>query len=243
VLPAQTPGKHTIKVGAQDRAGNKAEATTQFEITPIESPRIFSSSTNLYVGEGGLIINGTSLGGASIILNVRDKKDNVMYSLTTNSDDKGNWAMKIDSPLKKGTYYVEVIAKDSREAMSLPVKSDSIKVEERPIMVLWGINITYLQLIIFLLVILVATYSIGWYSSRLISGQRDRKILISQRDVSASFNVIKRDVDKAIAHWDDKKLEGYEITEIEFLLKHINKNIEKLQKYIISGIKGIGNKK
>jgi len=243
VLPAQSPGKHTIKVGAQDKAGNKVENITQFEILPIESPKIFSVSTKVFVGEGELVINGTSLSKASIILNVKDQKDNLMYSFTTNSDDSGNWAMKIDSPLKKGTYYIEVIAQDSRGASSFPVKSDLISVQERPIMVLWGFNITYLELIIFLLIITIGGYVFGWYSNNLISSQRQRRILISQRDVSSSFNVIKKDIEKILEYWDDGKFEDFEITSIEYLLKHIAENIEKLQKYIISGIKDIGSKK
>jgi hypothetical protein len=242
-LPSQSPGKHTIKVGAQDKAGNKVENTAQFEILPIESPKIFSVSSTTYVGEGGLIISGTSLATASVILNARDEKDNLMYSFTTSSDDSGNWAMKIDSPLKKGTYYVEVIAQDSRGASSLPIKSDIISVQERPIMVLWGFNVTYLELIISLLVITIGGYAFGWYSNNLINSQRQRKILISQRDVSASFNVIKKDIEKVLEFWDDGKLEDFEITSIEYLLKHMAANVEKLQKYIISGIKDIGNKK
>lgn len=241
-LPAQAPGKHTIKVGAQDKAGNKVENTAQFEILPIESPKIFSSSSSAYVGEGELVINGTSLANASVILNIKDQKDNLMYSFTTNSDNSGNWAMKIDSPLKKGGYYIEAIAKDARGALSLPVKSDSINIKERPIMVILGFSITYIQLIIFLLIILISSYAVGWYSNKLIAGQRERKILISQRDVSSSFNVIKRDVEKAIKSWDNKKIDDYEVPEIYFLLNHMNENIEKLQKYIISGIKDIGRK-
>jgi len=241
-LPAQTPGNHTVKVTAEDKAGNKVESSAQFEILPIESPRIFSVSTKVYVGEGELVINGTSLANMSIMLDIKDKKDNLMYSFITNADDNGSWAMKIDSPLKKGIYYIEVKSKDSRGALSLPVKSDFVNVEERPIMVLWGINITYLELIIFLLVITVIGYTVGWYSRKMVSGQRSRKILVSQRDVTSSFNMLKRDVEKIIKSWDDGKIENYEITEIEFSLKHISENLEKLQKYIISGIKDIDQK-
>jgi len=241
-LSPQTPGKHTIKIGAQDKAGNKVETTAQYEILPIESPKIFSTSTNVFVGEGGLFINGKALANETVILDIRDTKNNLIYSFKTNSDDSGVWALKIDSPLKKGNYYIEATSQDSRGALSLPVKSDQISVQERPIMVIWGFNITYIQLIIFLVIVLVLGYAIGWYSNRMATGQRQRKILISQRDVSASFNVIKRDVEKALKTWDDGKLEPYEITQIEFLLKNINENIEKLQKYIISGIKDIGRK-
>jgi len=241
-LPIQTPGKHKIKVGAQDKAGNRVENTAEFEILPIESPKIFSTSANVYVGEGGLIINGTSLAGVSIILNIRDQKDNLIYNFTTNADEKGNWAMKIDSPLKKGIYYIEVTAQDSKGALSYPVKSDAIKVQERPIMVLWGFNVTYIELVIFLLFILIGGFGAGWYFNKLTNSQRQRRILISQRDVSAGFNVIKKDIEKIIKSWDDKKIEEFELTQMEFVLKDINGKIEKLQKYIIMGIKDIGNK-
>jgi len=242
ILPAQTPGKHVIKVGAQDKAGNKVESTASFEILPIKSPKIFSVSTSVYVGEGGLVINGTSIAKSSIILNVRDQKDNLIYNFITSADDTGNWAMKIDSPLKKGDYYIEVIVKDGRGASSFPVKSDLIKVQERPIMILWGLSITYLELIIFLVVISVVGFTSGWYFNKLTGSQRDRKILISQRDVAASFNVIKKDIGKILKSWDDKTIEEHELTEIEFILKGINDKIEKLQKYIVMGIKDIGHK-
>jgi len=241
-LPAQIPGQHTVKVTAEDKAGNKVESSAQFEILPIESPKIFSASSKVYVGEGELVVNGTSLANVSIILDIKDQKGNLMYSFASRADDNGSWAMKIDSPLKKGTYYIEASSMDSRGALSLPVKSDIVSVVERPIMVIWGFNITYLELIIFLLLIVIIGYTVGWYSRKMISGKRSRKILISQRDVASSFNILKKDIEKIIKSWDDGKVEEHEITEIEFNLRHISENLEKLQKYIISGIKDIDQK-
>ena len=241
-LPAQKPGKHTIKIGAQDKAGNKVESTAQFEIIPIESPKIFSVTTNLFIGEGGLFVSGESMPNLAVILEVKDQKDNLIYSFKTNSDSKGIWAMKIDSPLKNGNYYVLATTQDARGALSLPVKSDLINVSERPVMVILGFSVTYVDLIIILLIISVIGYIIGWYSNKLINQQRERKILISERDVSSSFNVIKKDIDKTLKSWDDGKIESHELTEMEFLLKRVNGNIERLQKYIISGIKDIGRK-
>jgi DNA-binding NtrC family response regulator len=64
-----------------------------------------------------------------------------------------------------------------------------------------------------------------------------KKLEISGFDV-----VTARNVEQAINNWDDGKIENHELTQVEFLLRHINENIEKLQKYIISGIKDIGRK-
>lgn len=238
-LPPQKPGKHVIKIGAQDRAGNKVESTANFEILPITSPRIISVTTNVFSGEGGLVINGTSFAKSLMILEIKDLKNNAVYFFKTNADESGVWAMKIDSPLKNGTYYIEVTAQDSRGASSLPVRSDSIKVSTKPIMVIFGFNVTPIHIIIVIILIFIA----GWYSNYLITAQRNRKILISQRDVSASFNVIRSNVSKAMKSWSDGKVEEREINEIEFLLKETNKSLDKLEEYIIKGIKDIGHQK
>lgn len=239
VLLKQKPGKHTIKIGAQDRAGNKVESTAEFEILPIISPKIVSLTTNLFSGEGGLVISGTSITKALINIDIKDSKGNVVYSLKTNADDAGTWAMNIDSPLKNGTYYIEVVAEDSRGASSFPVKSSNIKVSTKPILVIFGFNFTAVHIIIIIIIIFIA----GWYSSHLVSAQRNRKILISQRDVSASFNIIRGNVSKAMKSWSDGKVDEREISEIEFLLKETNNSLDKLEEYIIKGIKDIGRKK
>jgi len=241
-LPPQKPGKHSLIVGVQDGAGNITEDTIQFEILPIQAPIITSVSNNIYSGEGGLVISGQSLPNISILVAVKGQAGNLVYSFTAVSTGDGKWGTKFDTPLKNGTYYVEATAKDSRGALSLPVKSGLINVVDRPLMIILGVPITATEMIVLLLLILIGGYIIGWYTGNLISNKMARRILISQRDVSASFNVIRNDVDSALKAWDDKKVESYELTQIEFLLRRVKENIEKLQKYIITGIKDIGRK-
>ena len=239
-LPVQKPGKHLLIVGAQDKAGNSTEDTVKFEILPIQSPTIMSATQKIFTGEGGLSISGQSLPNISVLLQIKDLGGNSIYLLKTEVDASGNWAARFDTPLKNGTYYIEATAEDARGALSLPIRSNSITVKERPVITILGLGITKTVLIILLLLILVGVFLVGWYFGRLISSQRQRKIIISQRDVSAAFNTLRADISKGIKMWSDKIIEDREVTELEFILKQTSENIDRLEKYILDGIKDIG---
>jgi hypothetical protein len=238
-LPPQIPGVHTMIITAEDLAGNKTESKTQFEILPIEAPRILSVSSPVFSGEGNLFIDGESLSGSEVILDMVDSQGVVVSTFTTKATEKGTWTFKIDSPLKKGRYHVRATARDERGALSLPVESVRIDVEDRPLIVLFGLNLQSTHVITLLLIIVIGGYIIGWYSNRLMSKQRERKILVSSRDVSASFNVIRTDVEDAISAAGKEKKNSEMVT----ILNRMNENIDKMEKYVITGIKEINDTK
>jgi hypothetical protein len=84
----------------------------------------------------------------------------------------------------------------------------------------------------FLVVILTAGFVGGWYINKLAELKRVRRILISQRDIISSYNVLKNDVDKA--------LKSSNSAETNFLLQRISGNLEKMNKYVAQGVSIIG---
>lgn len=153
-LPLQAPGNHAVLVGAQDRAGNITENIIKLETLPIKSPTVNLATTSLFVGEGGLFASGTALPNVKILFIIKQSKGDTVYSLETSAKDDGKWEIKVDQPLKKGSYVAEVTAQDKRGALSLPVKSD-FKVKERPLLTLGGIEITQFWFFVGLLIILL----------------------------------------------------------------------------------------
>ncbi len=237
-LPLQTPGNHSVLVGAQDKAGNITENFIKLETLPIESPAFNLAATNLFVGEGGLFASGTALPNVKIIFIIKQSKGEIVYTLSTTSQDDGKWEMKADQPLKKGSYVAEVTAQDKRGALSLPVKSD-FKVKERPLLTLGGIEITQFWFFVGLLIILLVGVFSGWILGIFTKEQRERKSIIAQRDVASVLGLVKKDISKALSKFADKKIDGAEATEIEFLLKHCDETINKMQKYILENIEEI----
>ncbi len=238
-LPLLPPGKRLIRVRAIDRADNVSETMAELEILPIASPAIASVNKDVFVGEGGLAISGTANPEFSVLLSLKHQSGRLVYSAELKPASDGNWDVKIEESLKKGKYFFEIVARDKRGALSLPVTSELIRVRERPLLVVAGFEITQGWFFTGLTLILLFGFGIGWFSYRLWHERIKRKIVIAQRDVANAFGIIKRDLDDISGRLADKKIDSREINEIEVHLKRIGVNMAKMQKYIIENIEEI----
>lgn len=236
---ALAPGKHLIIVGAADNAGNNVEDIIQLEILPIAAPSITFVSTNVFVAEGGLTASGTALPDTDLFLSLKTESGQGVYSEKLAVDGSGHWAAQVEELLKKGTYYIEIVNQDSREASSLPIKSDKIVVRERPLLTIFGYGITQFWFFTALIILLILVFIGGIFSDRLAKRQRERKILISMRDVGAVFGVIKKDVQIIVKNFADDKINKKESAEIKVALKRLEDNLEKFPGYVEKNIKEI----
>lgn len=234
------PGSHDIVITALDKAGNATEARASIEILPIASPSILSVSKNNYAGEGGLSASGTAEHNMTILVTLRDEAGNEVLKTKTVAIDDGTWSISMDKPLKKGNYYIEIRSQDDRGAMSLLVKSGSIKVRERPVLTVAGLEITYAYFLIGLLALFIITFFGGWYIRHLAATQRERRIVIAARDVNAILTNIKGDIEKVMekAKADGKANKNFE-AEINFILDKVDQYITKSKNYVIEDIEEI----
>lgn len=235
------PNNYNIVVEAHDKAGNSAEARVSIDILPIASPEILSVTKKVYVGEGGLALSGNSEPNMTIVANLLNSGGDKVLSTKATASTSGFWSLSIDDPLKNDTYTVDILAQDSRGALSLPVKSAPISVKERPILVLGGIEITYKWFLILLLAVFVVTFSAGWYIRRLTAEQRERRTLIAARDVNAVLANVKGDIEKIMEKSkNDGKASPSAETEINFILNKVDQYITKSKGYILENIEEIG---
>jgi len=235
-LPLQTPGRKAVLVKAVDAAGNSAESTLDLEILPIETPVIASLPDDVFVGEGGLTVVGTSLPGVTVLLTVKDREGRGIYDTSVAADSIGTWSAVIDVPLRKQRYYVEAVASDARGAISLPAQSEIFTVHERPLLTLFGIDITQTWFFVGLIAILLGGFAAGWVSYRFWKVQVGHRVVIAQRDVVTVANLVKKDLDKMLESYADRTITGREVSEIEFLVKKAKANVEKMEKYLVENI-------
>ena len=240
-LPLQAPAKHVVRVIARDRAGNTTDTTSEIEILPIVSPIIDFVTRSVFVGEGGLEARGTSTSGNSITVSVRNMSGELISSVVVPVDTRGSWFAKIDDPLKRGDFYIDVVAKDERGAVSLPVKSDVITARSKPIVTLAGLGITPAALFVIIVLVLIGGFVAGWFSQRSAKEQRQRNIIIAKRDITNVFNILKNDLAAAITA-EDKAVEG-KVHETKYHLNKVKKDMEKMEKYVVEVVEDIEKKK
>ncbi len=143
VLPALDPGKHKIFVTAHDAAGNAATASTEITILALSAPQILWDTPNLYIGEGGLALSGTSVASSEILISVKNDRGQEISQARTRSLEDGSWSLSVEQPLKAGDYTVDATARDARGALSLASVPVKVNVKERPIITLLGVDVNY----------------------------------------------------------------------------------------------------
>ncbi|MDD5569136.1 MAG: cohesin domain-containing protein [Candidatus Pacebacteria bacterium] len=233
-LPQQKPGKHIVKVGAQDKAGNKVENTAEFEILPIEPPKIISVTTNVFSGEGELTISGTSLAKASILLEVKDQKNNLVYSFKTNSDEGGKWAVKIDSPLKNGNYYIEATAQDDRGASSLAIRSEEIRARPKPIIQIGAFQLGASGAALFLLLTLLIGFGGGIWFYRKRQQKLALRVELTISEITKIFKIITQDAEALY-----KFSKAAVAINNEYALQKLREDIAKMELYLKKGVEKI----
>lgn len=238
-LDPQTPGLKNISVQAVDAAGNSTKAAIAISIQPIISPKITFYTKNSHFGESVGMIAGTSLPMSIVDIFIKNTSEQIVLQLSTAANEDGNWNAQVSRGLVKGSYYLEVLAKDERGAQSLPVRSDVFTIHDRPLITIGTWDITQGWLFVILIVVFILGGIIGGLSYRLWRAQMRRRELIAQRDISNIVSTAKAILNKAIANLTLQKNKNDHF-ETKYLLEDLHEKISKAEKYIIENIKEIG---
>ena len=207
-------------VGAQD--------VPNFGSLQSEQIKIISVKQNVFLGTS-VYVTGESLPNTAILLSITDQKDIFAYSIRTNSDSQGNWSANFDQSLKSDKYYISASEVDQNGMQIASTRYGPIEIK--------GSFVFIVAVFSILVIILLIGFVGGWYINKIAEIKRYRRILISERDISASYNILKNDVDLALQHLASGETDEGKINDIKFLLKRVNENLEKMNKYIIKGVK------
>jgi len=229
------PGIHKVKIVAQDKAGNKTENITKLEILPIQAPVINSVTKDLFVGEGGLSTNGTSLPGITIIADLKDSKNQTVYQTKTNSDNSGVWSVLFDQPLKSGMYYVQIVAQDDKGSLSMPINSDNVKVHERPVFSVGNFDVTYKLFSGLLVILMFSLFVYGMFMRR----KRDKAIFQAEREIDLELTSVEQIIVEMVEINKEKSQDWEAQARSNFNLTTIGEHIKSKKIAILDAIENI----
>lgn len=235
-LPPQEPGEHTIRIGAEDHAGNTTEDRIIVRIIPIASPVIAYVNKDVYIGENNVQINGSTAASTTVRVILKNKGGQVLTDAVSRPDANGTWREQLNQGLPSGEYYFEIRAVDGRGALSLPVRSDIFSVSVKPFLTIGSLQLSIGWFLGLIIVLLLAITGSVWSFWRMKREQQSRKITMCQRDITNVLTMAKKDIDKIIEKYVDDKISETEISEIKYLAKKASATIEKSGKYCIDSI-------
>ncbi|MFA6429233.1 MAG: cohesin domain-containing protein [Patescibacteria group bacterium] len=243
-LPLLNLGVHTVRIEARDLAGNTAENTITLQVLPIASPTLTSWTQNVYIGEGKLEAAGTAEQGVTVWLALRATSGELITSQSVEPDTQGNWKTVFDLPLKKGTYKIEVVAQNDREAISETVFSENISVDQRPLLTIAGIGITSSVFLFAVLLALIIAFGAGRYLQLKGEQRMGWRTLIAKRDIYSFLTELEQQLKEALAKAEGgKTLNMSSTATIQYQLKQVLARVQKMKYYLPEGVENIPEKK
>ncbi len=231
------PGTYLIAVRAYDYAGNSVENKTNIEILPIESPAILFLTKSIIIGTDNMLtMRGTALPDVGVVVTLENEDHDLVLQDETRANAQGEWGFSLEKELRRGTYLVSVRAKDIRGALSDLTDPVKIAVSEKPVISLFGLDITFRGLLI--LLVLAIFCSVGWFYRKTILrlARSQRESIIISRDLKNAFTMIEKHL--ATIGGIVKKNAPAETRDLEFQVakKQITDILDTVSKYISGDI-------
>jgi hypothetical protein len=231
LLPLK-PGKHAILVKVFDLAGNSVEDSLEIETLPLAMPNIVFITDSMVEGET-LFAQGKSIGSGYVDVVVTDQNGRVVFTGTADSDKDGNWAIKAKEPLARGTYSVVATARDNRGAVSYPTEVREVKVKAKPILTIFGVELGWMGLLIFALLLLLAGIA---YFTRFYMTEEEKRAAYTQilgEDIKKFGDMMTFETDKinsvvSKTKWPDENTK----VDLESRVVKMRDVVEKMKKYL-----------
>lgn len=243
-VPTQLPGKHIVTIEARDLAGNKTLASKEYWVKALPSPQILSVSRDVYIGEGGLAISGSSMPSVQVIVSLMNERGDEVAQAKTQSLEDGSWSLSIEQPLKVGSYLVGARIRDMRGASSLSSATTRVTVKERPYMVLFGLEFSYQSLIVTALSIAAFAILLSTLMQLERNRSRRRRLASVAKDVSSRIETLKTKLaNLAKRHQELERANGKQVTkgavQLDVMIGKIEEDMEREKKSISGMIEGV----
>lgn len=232
-LAAHAPGTYPIAIKAVDRAGNSVEARTEIDILPIDAPLITTVTNRIILGtDDVLALKGTALPDIDVLVTIEDKSHFLVAESSVRSNANGEWEFSLNRDLRRGTYLVTVQGRDVRGAVSVPTQPIAVSVRDKPLIVLFGLEITLRTLLIIVVALLIGLAGYYWRATivRLVRNQRESVII--GRDISNAFDQVRTMLGTFSGNFEKLKPSKEQKVEYESFVKKVSKSLDKVEKYV-----------
>ncbi len=115
----------------------------------------------------------------------------------------------------------------------------TVNIQEKPFFVIGGFSVTQSMFFISIIILIFLGIVAGWHISYLAKKRVQGRVIIAQRDVVNSFNLISKEIDALLLKYNDGQIDEREIQEIKFSLERLKTTTDKIKKYVADNIEEI----
>ncbi len=240
-LPKQLSGKHTVVIGAIDKAGNSSTVSLEYTIQTIAVPVITQYTKHIELG-GTLHIEGTTYPSTIVELTMIDKEGTSQVETTT-ADESGIFTLSWSKKLETGIFDLKARAVNQKGAMSDYSEPKTIVIDNVPLIRLGIFIMNWLSLVLIVILGLVAIIATFWFSFTQFGRFRRkvrRTMLEAENTLKTNVQGLRRDVEEFHTLLIKAERKRKLTKEEQAILKKFKKRIDTIEKEIENKLDAIG---
>ncbi len=240
MTPSLNPGKHTVVVKAEDKAGNATIQSADFIVDAIDAPKITDYSREIEEGDI-LQVKGTSYPNATVTVYLKDRGGKI-DDQSAETDSTGTFSLTWTKAMETGTYSMSSIVTDRRGAKSQSTLPVTIVVNQKAIFRIGGLVVNYLAIGIIILSAIAGLIAFCWFLvSRLLLLKRKIRNEISDTEalLHKNLKILREEVHSNIELLQNTKNDRSLTKEESIVLKSLNKRIDSIEKELERKLEGI----
>ncbi len=236
----ETPGRHTVRLTAYDRAGNSTSTSTTVDIQALDTPRIVQIPDSVLVGSP-LSVRGETYPSGTVLVSIRFNEGEAQER-EVSADAQGVFVATIIDVAREGVYEIALTAVDERGARSQPTAPHVTQVTQ-PTLVLFGtMAINYISLFGALLGLVAFLVFLIWATMGMIRAMRRRVHTETSEAIEVlhtSFEDIKQDARSLVRVITKASARRPLTDEEELVIATMQKHLSEAEEHIAKEIKDI----
>lgn len=243
ILEVKEPGKHLLLVKAYDFAGNYSEATAEFKVTALESPKIDDIKN---INEKELLpISGETYPDSFVEIFLKDRINNTISKQSTKSSGLGFFNLVWPDYLPKGDYEISGMVTNEQGDKSKPSDPVKFAVKSAWLGLLLSYIINFLSPLVLLLLLLFAILFLFlhlWRKFHDFRRKLHQTIKGTEEDIHQAFDSLRESVRKRILFLEKVKTKRELSIEEEKIMKQMRNDLDAVEKTIRKQIERIEDK-
>lgn len=239
---AMAPGKHILVAKAFDRAGNYLVNTMEFNILPLDPPKLLEYPTELKSGEI-FLIKGESYPDSNVAIVLKRENDNPKeFTINTLSD--GSFTFVAPERLKDGIYKMSAKVTDKRGAESDFSEEITVAIRQPALLKFGSLAISVFSIVIPLVALLLLLIFLLWYSwhkMRALKKKLKKDVVIAEEALHQAFDALKKDLSRQLEMLNRVSTKRQLTTVEKRISVRLKKDLEEAEKHVEKEIEDIEN--
>jgi hypothetical protein len=210
-------------------------------IVTLQQPMVTSYPSLIKKGEP-VVFSGTSLYPDATILIRITQGETILREFPTQTDSNGTFIYALEKPLSKGVYQFSVQITDTQGMSSIPTQKNTFVIQSAQLITVGEHVLSMITIVLGIgaLLFLIAALTVqAWFALGRMRRKISRHVIEAESEVHEAFSVLQDTMKEQIMLLEITRKHRTLTEEEKVVLKSIQKNIKKMEEFVLEDLEKI----